>query len=271
MTKEPLLSHRGLGALHARKLFIRSKEEAEMQKRSLLVVLGLALFVAVSSCAESEPQTVEVTQLVPETVEVTREVTRMVPETVEVTRLVERVVTATPVPATPTPEPPDQGQAVAANYLGKQESGGIEIELVRVLFGDKEYVEEETGSDFGSDFEQVDTLGEFVLRITNSTDKAVTVYPDQGTVVIGDEQIDLDQWWHRIGNMEDVSGDLQPGVTRVGGFWFGVRRSDWDEIGKVLFLIDAPFDQDYDDLGSGFRFEIDISGMGFQPFPDDLR
>ena len=59
---------------------------------------------------------VEVTRVVPQTVEVTREVevTRVVPQTVEVTREIQVVVTATPRPATPTPEPTATPEIVAA-------------------------------------------------------------------------------------------------------------------------------------------------------------
>jgi hypothetical protein len=82
-----------------------------MQKQALVVILAITLLIGLPACAEPEPEKVEVTREValPQTVEVTREVTRVmekiVRETIEVTRIEQVVVTATPEPATPTPEP----------------------------------------------------------------------------------------------------------------------------------------------------------------------
>jgi hypothetical protein len=242
--------------------------------RLLLCTLLAAMVAAATACADSEHATVEVTRIieVPQTVEVTRIVEQSVPETVEVTRVIQEVVTATPPPPTATPEQQDK-QAVAKNYVAVQDSGGVEIELVRVLFGDKAWLEEEMDASFAdcsSEFENVDTVGEFILRVTNNTDEVITIYPDQGDVVIEDVQTSLDEYWCALGNLEDISGDLQPGVMRVGGFWFGVRRKQWDKIGEMIYLVDAPFDADWDDLGEDYRFEIDMSDAGFEPIPEDL-
>lgn len=73
---------------------------------ALKLVSAMLLLAILSGCV-AQPQVVqvEVTQVVPQTVQV--EVTRVVPETVEVevTREVRVVVTATPLPPTPTQTP----------------------------------------------------------------------------------------------------------------------------------------------------------------------
>lgn len=74
--------------------------------RKLLIVLAITLLV-LPACAEPETQVVERV----EEVEVTREVTRIVEEIVEVEVEVEKVVTATPPPATATPDVPEVGTA----------------------------------------------------------------------------------------------------------------------------------------------------------------
>lgn len=66
--------------------------------------ISMALGVAVASaCAAPTPEVFEATREVPVTVFV--EVTRVVPATVIVTQLVEVVITATPIPVSPTPAP----------------------------------------------------------------------------------------------------------------------------------------------------------------------
>ncbi len=73
--------------------------------RRLLVII-IAFIVALTGCSESEPATRQSTRPIAENAEATR----TVEATVEGTRVAERVVTATPLPATPTPGPLDGAQ-----------------------------------------------------------------------------------------------------------------------------------------------------------------
>jgi len=80
-------------------------------KFTLSLLLATILAIAISSCNSRELQTIEVTRIIPQTVEVTQivpqtiEVTRIIHQTVIATQIVQVVVTATPEPASPTPEP----------------------------------------------------------------------------------------------------------------------------------------------------------------------
>ena len=94
----------------------------------------------------------------------------------------------------------------------------MKIEIVRVLIGTKDAVEEITGNDFS---ELDDVVGELFFKITNDTDVTADVYPDQGTVQIGSEQIELSDYLYFATVGEDVGGEIYPGVTKVGGIWFG--------------------------------------------------
>jgi len=163
--------------------------------------------------------------------------------------------------------------AKAMNYAGKQEQGGMEIEIIRILFADKKYTEKETGgkfSDCSQLFDGVNTLGEIMLRVTNNSNKILTIYPWQGIILIGNEQINPIEYHCQIYNMEYTDGEIYPGITRIGGFWFGIRRSTWDEINKVKYIIDAPSDEDYTDVGEDFQFEINLSEKNFEPMPEEL-
>jgi len=63
---------------------------------------------------------------------------------------------------------------------------------------------------------------------------------------------------------------LCAGITRIGGFWFGVRRSNFDEVGTIKYIISAPVDDDWDRQGDEFNFEISTDGWDFETIPDDL-
>jgi hypothetical protein len=238
------------------------------------IALGFVVLIAlVSSCsqpAQGPPATVLVTVVHTEIAEV--------PVTVEVEVEVEVTVVATPTPEptnTPTPEPA-QGDvlAIAANYVETQVQGGLEIQLVRVLCMDSEYfrnLQDMSVAEYSETYGDTPTMCEFVLEINNTADGQRTIYPDQGTVIIGDEQVELNPFdIEGIKGLEDVSGDLYPGVRRVGGFWFGINRSTWDQITNITYVIDAPVDEDWNRQGEDFRFEIDTTGWGFEPFPEDL-
>jgi hypothetical protein len=238
------------------------------------IALGFVVLIAlVSSCsqpAQGPPATVLVTVVHTEIAEV--------PVTVEVEVEVEVTVVTTPTPrptSTPTPEPARGDElAFAANYVATQTQGGLEIQLVRVLCMDSSHfrdVLDISNTEFSEDYGDVPTMCEFILEVSNTADSQRTIYPDQGTVIIGDEQIELkpfDMW--SIEGLEDVSGDLYPGVRRVGGFWFGINRSTWDQITSITYVIDSPVDEDWDRQGEDFRFEIDTAGWGFEPYPEDL-
>lgn len=249
-----------------------------MQKRNLFIVLAITLLVLMAACAEPEPEEVEVTREVevPQTVEVTQEVTRQVTEVVRevVTDEVEvtRLVTAEPS-AVPTASVSGQ-EEFAANYVATQEQGGVVIELSRVLCMSRQRMiqefEEITDETFERDLGGAVTSCEFILTVENTADSVRNVYPDQGDVVIGNEQIDLLAQSIQITDLEAVSGELQPGVVRIGGFWFGVKRSKVDEIDQMTYIVDPPSDADYNRRGSEFRFEFGTEGWGFEPWPGDL-
>lgn len=163
----------------------------------------------------------------------------------------------------------------AMNYAGKQEQGGMEIEIIRILFADKKYMEKKIEGEFSSDcselFNKVDTVGEIILRIKNNSNKMLYIDSwGQSIIIIGDEQINPIDYVCKIYSGEDTYGEIYPGITRIGGFWFGVRRSTWEEINKVKYIIDAPRDEDYRDVGEDFKFEIDLSEKNFEPLPEEL-
>ncbi len=188
---------------------------------------------------------------------------------------------STPKPPTNTPEPilpPSVEDVWAINYAGWGDSGGVKIEIARVLIGYKDAVEEITGKDFSElddymdGWSEIDVVGELIFKVTNDTDVTADVYPDQGTVQIGSEQIELSEYLYFATVGEDVGGEIYPGVTKVGGMWFGIKRTTPGEVTEIIYRASAAWGTDtYDDLGPDYEIVIPVENPGWQDLPDELK
>ncbi len=122
-------------------------------------------------------------------------------------------------------------------------------------------------------FDDKPTVVEFVFKITNTTDKTINLYVDQGTVAVNSEQIDLLDYsmaGSKFG--DDLGGEFLPGVTAIGGMWIGVKRADFDKVTKIQIKIDGPTTAtSYSRLGPDYIFNIDIKDWQFEPIPDELK
>lgn len=234
-------------------------------KRLSVVTL---LLVVLAGCGPAQTVTV------PQTVLADRPITVQVPVTVEVEVQVEVPVTVLVQPtarptAVPTVAPTAEANpAIAANYVISQTQGGVSIRLLRVVCGDRDALAPKVGLEDSEYFDDMETACEFLLEVRNDAGKTISVYPDQGQVVIGDEQVEPLDFHGGIRSMEDISGDFLPGVRRIGGFWFGLRRVVWSDITKIVYTVNAPVDEDWDHLGADYYFEIDTTGWTYVPIPD---
>lgn len=196
-----------------------------------------------------------------------------VPATPTVPATQTREPTATSAP-TSTPEPtveptPDTNAVFALNNLAVKEIGGIRLEIARVVVGRKDALADLGFGDVEK-FNDVETVVEILFRLTNLSDSKRNVHPNQGTVVIGNEQIDLTEWMFAA-QIGDIGGEVFPGVTQVGGLWFGVKRSSVTDINKMIVSVGAPSNDSFQSQGEDFYFEIDLSNHEYQEMPNDLK
>jgi hypothetical protein len=244
----------------------------------------VCLFVLFLVACQGDPAA-EVAEVEVREVEVTRiievEVTRLVE--VEVTRIVEVTPAATPKPEPtdePTPEPTSEAaeiaeatcleDAKARNYVGVYEAGDLTVEIARVLVGNKDSSAITQQFDDVSLFDDVEVVGEIVWIVTNNGDAAVNVYPDQGSIQVNDELIDLFDWF--IADFgDDVGGEIPPGVRLIGGQWFGISRYEPQEINDFIVRFDGPSDNDFNRLGEDAEIAVDLSECLFEPLPEDLN
>jgi len=161
------------------------------------------------------------------------------------------------------------------NYPVEQTIGGLTIQVARVLIADKDSLEKEMGEDFDQAEIFIDkpVIVEILYKITNNAAEAITIHPNQGTVIIGSEQIDLSEYMLSGASIgEDIGGDIYPGVTRIGGIWFGVKRSSLNDINNMMIILSQPVaSDDWESLGDDFQLNIDLGTKTFVPMPDELK
>jgi hypothetical protein len=163
----------------------------------------------------------------------------------------------------------------ARNYVGSFDSGGVIVEIARVLVGYKRTMPDQDWDMFNEWIEgwaDTEVVGELIFKVTNNSDVTASIHPDQGTVQIGGEQIELDEYMFYTEFGDEVGGDIFPGVTKIGGIWFGIKRSVPGEITQIIFRCMGPWDADtWDDLGPDIEIVMDVSTHVWEEVPDELK
>lgn len=104
--------------------------------------------------------------------------------------------------------------------------------------------------------EGVKTVGGIKVEVKNTTGKTVNVYPTQGTLAIGDEQINLSEYMLFSDN---VGGEILAGITKEGVIVFGSKRSLPESIKKIRYIVSSPSDDKYNRLADkDYDFDIDL-------------
>ena len=155
----------------------------------------------------------------------------------------------------------------AWNYPVAIESGGVVIQIGRILIAEKTAFNDEFLKE--PYYQDKPVVAEIIFIVKNSSGQIMNVFPDQGYVTIGGEQVDLYTTPSIIGDY--VGGEILPGITKIGGFWFGLRRTALDEIQNMAIFIKAPFDSAYNTTGPEYHFQIDLSQRKNEPMPDELK
>lgn len=187
--------------------------------------------------------------------------------------------------ASPSPEAdvsaPDQvdpgslgGDALfSANFLATQESGGMTVELARVIVATKDAAEQAFGVKFSENdaFNESNTVVEVLFRVTNHTDAPLRVRLNDALVAINDEQVNLQDWSYVSAFGNDLNDNVLPGATLQGGVWFGLKRTEPADVSRIIVSASAPFNADYDDVGDDILMEGNLSDHVWQPLPEELR
>jgi hypothetical protein len=80
------------------------------------------------------------------------------------------------------------------------------------------------------------TIGQIEIRVENTTGQKISIYPDQGTIVAGSEQVKVELFL----SAGDVGGDYFPGVIQEGRILFFLKRTPASAVESVLYAIRGP-------------------------------
>lgn len=180
----------------------------------------------------------------------------------------------TPRPPTPTPTPtqaPSVDELWAINYLGGQDSGGVVIEVVRLLVGYKQHTNIDWAEveRFNEDFRGTDVVGEIIVKVTNNSDRTAKVYPlIDGTIQLGTEFIEL---FGVSYYGPDPDGDIPPGAVKYGVIWFPIRFNTPDTITQAIYRVGHPVDENYNRMGPDYEIVMDVSEHRWEDLPDEIK
>lgn len=136
----------------------------------------------------------------------------------------------------------------------EQELGGIVLRVTAVTFKD---IAGSEWADLSSAWEGIKTVGLIEWELENTTDKKLRIFPNQGTVIVGTEQIDLTSFF--IWEKGDIGGDIYPGIKKNSIQPFGIKRTPWQEVTELRIIIDTPFASETHPGPLEKGFDINIS------------
>jgi len=181
----------------------------------------------------------------------------------------EPTLAVTATEKSPAARPTLAGEFYAWNDLATIDGGGVTIQIARLVLADKSAVEMSLPRMLNLDDRPV--VAAIIFIVQNSSDKTASVYPDQATVVASGEQIDLSEFMIFGDFGDDIGGEIFPGVTKIGGMWFGFRRTPVAAIQNMLISIHAPIDESFSRIGGEYNFELDLSQRKTDPVPEKLK
>jgi hypothetical protein len=157
----------------------------------------------------------------------------------------------------------------AWNHVQALDSGGVTIEIARVLFAKQGVFDDEFLK--APYFQDKPVIGELIFLIKNNTAQSMNVYPDQGHVVVDGEQVNLFDVALLGAGGDPLGGEILPAVTKIGHLWFGLRRAKFEDLQSMTVVIVGPHDNYLDSMGGDYRFQVDLSDHKNEPLPDELK
>lgn len=161
----------------------------------------------------------------------------------------------------------------AWNYPAQIDSGGVTIQIGRVLIADKEdflaaYNDEFLKMPY---FEDKPVLVELIFVIKNNSGQTMSVFPDQGLVAVGGEQVNLFEATLIGSGGDHLGGEILPGITKIGILWFGLRRTPLDAVQSMDIIIKEPFDVNFNPAGPEYHFRLDLAQRQYEDIPEELK
>lgn len=177
--------------------------------------------------------------------------------------------------ATVQPEVSEQVTPPSIAYVEKTtiDRGGVQVTLRGVSLMDwrqaQSYYPFMQGWAETNQLDRAQVFGLMTVAVTNTTASKIIIFPDQGIVVIGPEQVDLSR---SLFFSENVGMEFFPGVTKKGNIYFWLFDQAWQDIAdgaSFVYEIRSPSGENFIQLADEpYLFQAQLSPM---PWPLPAR
>ena len=147
----------------------------------------------------------------------------------------------------------------------------FEIEIIRLVIGNKSFIESKTDHDFATYeyYNDSSLLGELIFRVLNNSGDEIFLDFQKGKIIVNSTEIELDIFEYPVtGNM--MSNNFSDGENQYGSIWFGIEGLSLDKIILLRFMADAPKNGNSNSLGDSIDITIDLSEHKYEVIQDSL-
>jgi len=161
------------------------------------------------------------------------------------------------------------GEKYAWNYLSSQNSGGLSIMIARVLIADRTAISQE----FDGSIIEYPVVGMILFQINNYSDTySYSILPEYGTIQVGDELINLKDFYLQNYGFGDTSPSLLPGTSSTRGVWFGIKQTSVKDINEMVLDFDGAVPLNNPSMVEPpVHFILNLSDKKFEPLPEELK
>lgn len=111
----------------------------------------------------------------------------------------------------------------------------------------------------------------FFLNIQNNATGSRELYPEQGTAIVDNQEINLAEVSVSVTNLRRLREPMSPDSEHRMAFWFGVPQGAWNDISSIQYRLAAPLDENGNSTGDDYFFDIAVSNWDYAPLPEELQ
>ena len=154
----------------------------------------------------------------------------------------------------PEPEPPSGAEIVPFTPAVKYSGAGLTFRIEGLTIYSRDDLAEEFPDVEGTLEDSTRSIVVATARLNNKTGGLISFHPNQGTLVIGNEQVDANLFV----SDGDVGGEIRDGVEREGTIvWeFESGKEKVVKVGRAEFSAGPAFDDDFNDITSDVELSL---------------
>jgi hypothetical protein len=153
------------------------------------------------------------------------------------------------------------------NNLATIEQGGVSVEIARLAVYNKSSLSKQDQKAFATNrFRDLNTICNLYFRITNNSDRIMSIYPTSALIMVNNEQVQSS-----YSTSGTLSGEIFPGATVTGIITFGLKNITPNTINNMRITFSRPHDNYFDSYGQDYVFYLDLSAHKWLDKPDELK